>query len=82
MKPSITIPSEMHAKIMTQVAKLPTEVILAALKQLNTQQWQKALDGSDQTAQGVQNRMYHLSQARSELHNHLVSQVEIRGVDK
>lgn len=82
MKPSITIPSEMHAKIMTQVAKLPAEVILAGLRQLNTQQWNKVLDGTEHTAQGVQNRMYHLAQARAELHNYLVSQVEIRGVDR
>ena len=82
MKPSITIPAEMHAKIMTEVAKLPSEVIIAALNQLNASPWSKVLDGTEHTAQSCKNRMYHLGQARAALHNHLVTQVDIRGVDK
>ena len=81
MKPALKIPSALHGRVMTQVVNLPADVIIAALKQLNPQQWNNALEGTGETSKGVQNRMYHMKKAQAELQSHLINQISIDGVE-
>jgi len=81
MKPSLKIPSALHARIMTQVCNLPSELLLAALKQLTPAQWRAVLEESSETSKSVQNRVYHLKTAQTELQSHLINQIDIGGVE-
>jgi hypothetical protein len=81
MKPALKIPSALHARIMTQLVNLPTDVIIAGLKKLNTQQWLEILEGSDETSKSTLNRAAHLRAAINELQSHLINQISIDGVE-
>ena len=81
MKPALKIPSALHARIMTQLVNLPSDVLISGLKKLNTQQWQEILDGSGETSKSVLNKTAHLRGAINELQSHLINQISIGGVD-
>ena len=81
MKPTLKIPSALHARIMTQLVNLPIDVIIAGMKKLNSQQWQEILDGQDDTSKSTMNRAAHLRLAVNELQSHLINQISIDGVE-
>ena len=81
MKPAIKIPSALHARIMTQLVNLPTDVLVAGLKKLNSQQWQEILESSGETSKSTLNKTAHLRTAITELQSHLINQIAIEGID-
>tara|TARA_B100000035_G_scaffold263669_1_gene235430 strand:- start:486 stop:731 length:246 start_codon:yes stop_codon:yes gene_type:complete len=81
MKPTLKIPSALHARIMTQLVNLPIDVIIAGMKKLNSQQWQEILDGQEGTAKSTMNRAAHLRGSINELQSHLINQISIDGIE-
>lgn len=81
MKPSLKIPAPLHAKLMQELLNLPADVLVAALKKLNSQQWQEVLEDSGTTSKGVMNTVNRLRNYRSELQAHLISQINVGGLE-
>lgn len=77
MKPDIKIPTQLHAKVISEFLNIPMDVVMKGLRLLTPEQWAVALHESGRTKQSTMNRMSHLKQTQSELQGQLLLQLSL-----